>query len=85
VDRVRTAAPGGRNHAVYTAARHLGRLVGAQSLTSDQVASALYQAASVHLGPTDADLSPAETRAAIRSGLAAGIANPRTVTTRSAA
>ncbi|MDB4873294.1 MAG: hypothetical protein JWL97_4298, partial [Gemmatimonadales bacterium] len=84
-ERVAVAARGGRNHALNKAAYSLGQLVGAQILPEALVAAALYEAASVHFGPTKNDMSPSEARTTIRSGLSDGIRNPRTLNRRSAA
>ncbi len=81
IKRVRAAVPGGRNHALNKAAYNLGRLVGAGLLDADTAAAALYEAASVHFGPTPADIQPHEAQATIRSALAAGARRPRHLTT----
>lgn len=83
--RVASARPGGRNHALNKAAYNLGRLVGAGVLAAEVAADVLYEAASVHFGPTRADVRPSEARAVIRSGMAAGARNPRHVTTKETA
>jgi DNA polymerase-1 len=82
IERVRAAAPGGRNHALNKAAYNLGRLIGAGLLDPDLARQALYDAASVHFGPTTADVAPYEAQATIRSALAAGARRPRHLTTR---
>jgi hypothetical protein len=84
-DRVTSAVTGGRNHALNKAAYNLGRLVGAGLLDADTAAEVLCNAASVHFGPTTADVRPAEAQATIRSALAAGARRPRHVTTRGTA
>ncbi|RAY16379.1 DNA primase [Actinomadura craniellae] len=84
-DRVATAVPGGRNHALNKAAYNLGRLVGAGLLAEDLAAEVLYNAAGVHFGPTRADVRPGEARATIRSALAAGARRPRHITMRGSA
>ncbi|MFI0367575.1 bifunctional DNA primase/polymerase [Actinomadura sp. 1N219] len=78
--RVTSAVAGGRNHALNKAAYNLGRLTGAGALDTDTAATVLFEAAAVHFGPTSADVTPAEARATIRSALAAGARNPRTIT-----
>jgi hypothetical protein len=78
-ERVRTAARGGRNHALNKAAYNLGRLVGAGCLDEPTAAAVLYDAASVHLGATTADITPTEARTTIASGLRAGMRHPRTL------
>jgi hypothetical protein len=79
--RVASAVPGGRNHALNKAAYNLGRLVATGVLAEDIAATELYEAASVHFGPTRVDVQPADARATIRSGMAAGTRKPRHVTT----
>jgi hypothetical protein len=69
IERVRAAAPGGRNHALNKAAWNLGRLTGA-ALPAELVQAELYTAAGVHF-TADPPLTPAEARATIRSALAA--------------
>lgn len=83
--RVREAVNGQRNSALNKAAYNLGRLVGAGTLPAEVATDALYEAASVHFGPTKNDMTPGEARATIRSGLAAGTRKPRNVKTRGAA
>ena len=78
--RVADAETGGRNHALNKAAYNLGRLTGAGALDAETAAAVLFEAAAVHFGPTRADVRPAEARATIRSALAAGARNPRTIT-----
>ncbi|MEU9870682.1 bifunctional DNA primase/polymerase [Actinomadura sp. NPDC048021] len=78
--RVADAVTGGRNHALNKAAYNLGRLTGAGALDHETAAAVLFEAAVVHFGPTRADVTPAEARATIRSALAAGARNPRTIT-----
>ncbi|MEU4828729.1 bifunctional DNA primase/polymerase [Actinomadura sp. NPDC023710] len=78
--RVADAVTGGRNHALNKAAYNLGRLTGAGVLDHETAATVLFEAAAVHFGPTRADVTPAEARATIRSALAAGARNPRTIT-----
>lgn len=78
--RVTDAVTGGRNHALNKAAYNLGRLTGAGALDPETAATVLFEAAAVHFGPTRADVRPAEARATIRSALAAGARNPRTIT-----
>lgn len=85
IARVRAAAVGGRNHALNKAAYNLGRLVGAGLLDYDHAATVLYDAASVHFGPTSADVRPADAQATIRSALAAGARRPRHLSTRETA
>ncbi|WP_246236394.1 bifunctional DNA primase/polymerase [Actinomadura chibensis] len=78
--RVTAAVTGGRNHALNKAAYNLGRLTATGALDADLAASVLFEAASVHFctGPTA--FTPADARATIRSALAAGARNPRTIT-----
>jgi hypothetical protein len=78
-ERARTAAAGGRNWALNKAAYQLGRLVATGVLPEDLAAAELYTAASVHFA-TDPPLTPAEARATITAGLAAGKARPRHIT-----
>jgi hypothetical protein len=73
LDRVLTARPGTRNVTLNTSAHALGQLVGARLLPPDLVTEALTLAA-LSIG-----LTPGETAATIRSGLASGVRHPRTV------
>lgn len=82
VARVRDTVSG-RNNALNKSAYNLGRYVGAGMLPAELVTTALFEAASVHFGPTTADMSPSEARATIRSGLNAGMRRPRDVVARS--
>ncbi|NVI89661.1 bifunctional DNA primase/polymerase [Actinomadura sp. BRA 177] len=75
--RVRAAAPGGRNHALNKAAYNLGRLVGAGVLPEGVAYTALSDAATTHFGTGPDAMTPGEAHGTIRSGLAAGIRNPR--------
>ncbi|SFP66532.1 Bifunctional DNA primase/polymerase, N-terminal [Actinomadura madurae] len=78
--RVTEAVTGGRNYALNKAAYNLGRLAAAGALDAETAETVLFEAAAVHFGPTRADVRPAEARATIRSALAAGARNPRTIT-----
>ncbi|SNS13332.1 Bifunctional DNA primase/polymerase, N-terminal [Actinomadura meyerae] len=78
--RVADAVTGGRNHALNKAAYNLGRLTGSGALDAETATAVLFEAAAVHFGPTRADVRPGEARATIRSALAAGARNPRTIT-----
>ena len=83
--RVVEAVPGGRNHALNKAAYNLGRLVGSSLLPEETAWEVLWDAVAVHLGPDrTADIHPADARATIRSALAAGARNPRTITHKDA-
>jgi hypothetical protein len=78
-DAVRAATEGGRSHVLNKAAYHLGQLIAAGALPDDGTAeTTLYQAASVHF-TADRPVTPAEARATIRGGIAAGKRNPRPV------
>ena len=70
---VRTAPAGARNHTLNRAAYKLGQLVGAGRLSQSEVETALL-AASDSLARDDGEITVVRT---IRSGLNAGIANPR--------
>lgn len=66
------AVEGTRNHTLNTAAFNLGQIVGGGALSRGEVEAALYDAAQ------QAGLGAAESRKTISSGIAAGIASPRT-------
>ena len=85
IERVRTAAEGGRNHALNKAAFHLGQLIAAGVLPEDLAEAALYDAASVHFGVAPRRSPPADARSVIRAGIAAGIASPPAATLGAAA
>jgi len=85
VERVRTAVEHGRNHALNKAAFHLGQLIAAGILSEDLAAAELYDAASVHFGIGSPPFTPADARATIRSGIAAGKRKPRPLATLGAA
>ncbi|MBG0814176.1 bifunctional DNA primase/polymerase [Planomonospora sp. ID82291] len=70
-ERVRTAAPGSRNHTLNAAAFALGQLVGAGLLPRPLAEDALTSAGHA------AGLPPREVAATIRSGLDAGQRRPR--------
>lgn len=84
VERVATAQPGGRNHALNKAAYNLGRLTGSGALPEHLAREALSQAASVHYSPGRSGLSLREANATITSGLSAGARRPRTITRKDA-
>ncbi|HEY1914683.1 MAG TPA: bifunctional DNA primase/polymerase [Streptosporangiaceae bacterium] len=84
MERVRAAAPGGRNQALNKAAYQLGRLVAAAALPGDLAAAELYDAASAHFD-ADPPFTPAEATATITAGLAAGKTRPRPITGEGAA
>lgn len=83
--RVTDAVTGGRNHALNKAAYNLGRLAAAGALDTELAASVLYEAAAVHFCTGPNAFTPADARATIRSALAAGARNPRTITRGNAA
>ncbi len=68
---VAQAAPGVRNHLLNRAAFSLGQIVATGLLDEDTVVSHLHHAA------TGVGLGARESRATIRSGLTAGMRNPR--------
>ncbi len=72
-DRVRAAVNGTRNHTLNAAAYALGRLVGAGLANQADVESALMSAARA------VGLSDQEAAGTLRSGIPAGMANPRQV------
>ncbi|MST31625.1 DNA primase [Acidimicrobiaceae bacterium USS-CC1] len=72
IGRVAMAGEGARNHALNLAAFALGQLVGAGLLDTRTVVEHL------HVAAQRAGLDDIEARATIRSGLAAGVAQPRT-------
>ena len=78
-ERVRTAAIGGRSHALNKAAYNLGGLVAAGALPEDVAERELTVAASVH-ATADPPFTAAEARAVIRGGITAGRQRPRLVT-----
>lgn len=71
VARVRAAMPGTRNDTLNAAAYALGRLVSPGLLDAERVASELESAG------LDAGLEPEEIAKSLKSGLAAGLSNPR--------
>ena len=85
VERVRAAVEGGRNHALNKAAFHLGQLIAAGALPEDLARAELYDAASVHFGVGTPPFTPADARAVIRAGIAAGKRKPRPLATLGAA
>ena len=72
VETVRDAGPGMRNRLLNRAAFNLGQLVGSGSLSRTAVESELRDAA------LDAGLHEHEVDSTVRSGLEAGLKNPRT-------
>jgi hypothetical protein len=73
--RVRTARPGARNVALFTAALHLGQLVAAGLLDERQATSHLHAASTSHVGIEG--FSAAEALRAITNGLRYGQRRPR--------
>lgn len=71
IEAVRTAAPGTRNHQLNKSAFSLGQLVGAAVLTQTEVEYELENAG------TQAGLSGVEIKQTLRSGLNAGMQEPR--------
>jgi hypothetical protein len=84
-ERVRAAVEPGRNHVLNKAAFHLGQLIPAGILPEDLTSAELYDAASVHFGIGTPPFTPAEARATIKSGIAAGKRKPRPLPTLGAA
>lgn len=84
-ERVTSAVTGGRNHALNKAAYNLGRLAAGGALDAEVAGSVLYEAAAVHFCTGPNAFTPADARATIRSALAAGARNPRTITRGNAA
>jgi hypothetical protein len=74
--RVRTAAEGGRTWALNKAGYCLGRLVAAGVLPEDLAEAVLMEAAAVHFDAAR-PVTPAEARASVRGGIAAGKRHPR--------
>lgn len=72
-DRVALAVEGTRNDTLNRAAHAMGQLVGARILSAEEAGESLLQAAIA------AGLGESEATATIRSGLTAGILNPRKV------
>lgn len=81
-ERIRNAPSGTRNHTIFTASIALGQLVGGGALSENDAVAALLDATQTHIGIDGFTQNEAET--AIRSGLARGIAEPRTITPRKA-
>ncbi len=76
-EAVRSAAEGGRTYVLNTAAFNLGQLIATGALPDDgTVEAALHDAASVHFS-AERPVTPAEARASIRGGIAAGKRKPR--------
>jgi hypothetical protein len=75
---VRSAVTGGRTHALNKAVYHLGQLIAVGALDDAAAETALYEAASVHFA-ADQPVTPAEARASIRGGIAAGKRHPRRI------
>jgi DNA polymerase-1 len=76
-ERVRAAVENERTWALNTAAFNLGQLIAAAALPDDgTVEAALYDAASVHF-TAERPVTPAEAKASIRGGIAAGKRKPR--------
>ncbi len=73
VNRVAAATKPGRNHALFTAANALGKLVAGGELDHDRVVEELTRAA------LSTGLRPAEIGRTITSGLHVGAARPRTL------
>lgn len=75
VERVTSARPGGRNHALNTAAFILGQLVGSGEITEEHACSLLQSAGRLHVGVKG--LTETELQRTTKSGLAAGMQRPR--------
>jgi Bifunctional DNA primase/polymerase, N-terminal len=75
-ERVRAAVEGGRAWALNKAGYCLGRLIAAGALPENVAEAALLDAAAVHFAG-DRPVTPAEARASIRGGIAAGKRRPR--------
>jgi hypothetical protein len=75
VERVRSAEPGGRNHALNTAAFILGQLVGSGEITEEHAWSLLRGASRLHLGVEG--FTEDELERTTESGLSAGMRRPR--------
>lgn len=73
---VRSAAEGGRNHALFVAACCLGELIAGGSLTEAEAAGALLDACAGHIA--NRAFTEAEAWQTIRSGFRRGAAKPRT-------
>jgi Bifunctional DNA primase/polymerase, N-terminal len=77
-ERVRSAEPGGRNHAVNTAAFIMGQLVGSGHITEEHAWSLLRSAGRHHVGVEG--FTEDELEITARSGLTAGMRRPRWIT-----
>ncbi|HLM21341.1 MAG TPA: hypothetical protein VK390_07445, partial [Propionibacteriaceae bacterium] len=70
-----SAEPGGRNHALNTAAFILGQLVGSGEITEEHAWSLLRGASRLHLGVEG--FTEDELERTTESGLSAGMRRPR--------
>jgi hypothetical protein len=75
VERVRSARPGRRNHALNTAAFIMGQLVGSGEITEEHAWSLLRSASQRHIGVHG--FTESELERTTRSGLSAGMRRPR--------
>jgi DNA polymerase-1 len=85
MERVRTAAIGGRNHALNKAAFHLGQLIASGALPEQLAYDNLYYAASHHFGIGSPPFTAADAHATICAGITAGKRHPRTLAPQRAA
>ncbi len=77
--RVALARPGERNNALNRAAFSLGQLVAAGALVREEVEAALYESACRAGLDADSECGEKGIRSTIRSGLAAGLKEPRNI------
>ncbi|GAA2241499.1 bifunctional DNA primase/polymerase [Promicromonospora sukumoe] len=82
-EHVREAPEGGRNHALFLAARCLGEFVAGGSLSEGEAAGVLLDACTAHYGkpandPKRPPFTEAEAYKTIRSGIRRGATKPRT-------
>jgi hypothetical protein len=75
VERVRSARPGGRNHALNTAAFIMGQLVASGEITEEHAWSLLCSAGRLHVGVDG--FTEKELERTAKSGLIAGMRRPR--------
>jgi hypothetical protein len=79
VERVRSARPGTRNHALNTAAFIMGQLVGSGEITEEHAWSLLRTAGRLHIGVKG--FTEDELERTTKSGLIAGMERPRWIRT----
>ena len=76
-ERVASAQPGGRNHALFVASAALGQLAAGGALSDDDVYAALLDASAGHVAAHA--FTAHQARLTIRSGLRVGARRPRSI------